>query len=94
LHIIPETRKNEILSFIKSGLEDFSVSRSVERAHGWGVPVPGDDSQVMYVWFDALSNYINTLDYAHESKAFQSFWLDATERIHCIGKGINKHTQY
>ncbi|HCC05262.1 TPA: methionine--tRNA ligase [Patescibacteria group bacterium] len=95
LHIIPETRKNEILSFIKSGLEDFSISRSVERAHGWGVPVPGDDSQVMYVWFDALSNYINVLDYAHEGKAFQDFWLDANERIHCIGKGINRfHTVY
>ena len=95
LHIIPESRKNEILSFSRSGLEDFSISRSVERAHGWGVPVPGDDSQVMYVWFDALSNYINALDYVHDGQAFQDFWLNANERIHCIGKGINRfHTIY
>jgi len=55
--ILPESRKNEALGFIKQGLEDFSVSRSVGRARGWGVPVPTDESQIMYVWFDALNVY-------------------------------------
>jgi methionyl-tRNA synthetase len=95
LSITPVSRKNEIVSFIKSGLEDFSISRSVARAHGWGVPVPGDDSQVMYVWFDALSNYINALEYADEGENYQAFWKNADERIHFVGKGINRfHTIY
>ncbi|MEX1061598.1 MAG: methionine--tRNA ligase, partial [Patescibacteria group bacterium] len=64
--IIPETRKNEVLSFIRGGLEDFSISRSVERAHNWGIPIPGDSRQVMYVWFDALTNYITALGYAED----------------------------
>ena len=55
--IVPQARKNEVLGFIKSGLEDFSISRSVKRARGWGVPVPGDDTQIMYVWFDAMNVY-------------------------------------
>ncbi|MDP3880579.1 MAG: methionine--tRNA ligase, partial [bacterium] len=55
--IRPQSRKNEALAFIKRGLKDFSISRSKERARGWGVPVPGDDSQIIYVWFDALNVY-------------------------------------
>jgi len=95
VRIIPPSRKNEALSFIEGGLEDFSISRSVERAHGWGIPVPDDSSQVMYVWFDALSNYINALDYAHEGENYEDFWRRADERIHIIGKGINRfHTIY
>ncbi|MDQ7799017.1 MAG: methionine--tRNA ligase [Candidatus Edwardsbacteria bacterium] len=86
--IIPRTRKNEVLSFIRGGLEDFSVSRSKERAKGWGIPVPGDPAQVVYVWFDALANYINALDYADDGKLFKMFWTDCPERIHVIGKGI------
>jgi len=83
--VVPETRKNEMVSFIKMGLEDFSISRSTERAHGWGVPVPGDPTQIMYVWFDALSNYITALDYAGDQKLFKKFWpADA----HVIGKGV------
>jgi methionyl-tRNA synthetase len=85
--IIPESRKNEALSFIRRGLEDFSISRTKERAKGWGVPVPGDDSQVMYVWFDALSNYINALDYASDQKLFKKYW---SADVHVIGKGILK----
>lgn len=84
-HIIPESRKNETLSFIRMGLEDFSISRSAQRARGWGVPVPDDSSQIMYVWFDALSNYITALDYASEGENFQKFW---PADIHVIGKGI------
>src|SRR3989304_10154053 len=88
LKIIPETRKNEVLSFIKGGLEDFSISRSKERAHNWGIPVPGDSSQVMYVWFDALTNYITALGYAQEGEKFKNYWDDNPNRVHVIGKGI------
>ncbi len=95
LKIIPEIRRNETLSFIKGGLEDFSISRSMERARGWGVPVPGDDSQIMYVWFDALSNYINALGYGTGGENFEKFWTNGKERLHAIGKGINRfHTIY
>ncbi len=85
LKIIPQTRKNEVLSFVKSGLEDFSISRSVKRAKGWGVPVPKDSTQIMYVWFDALSNYINALDYAGDQKLLKKNW---PADVHIIGKGI------
>lgn len=95
LLIIPESRKNETLSFINSGLEDFSISRSVERTKGWGIPVPGDDTQTMYVWFDALSNYINALGYGEGAENFKKFWSESDERVHVIGKGINRfHTIY
>ncbi|MBU3942871.1 class I tRNA ligase family protein, partial [Patescibacteria group bacterium] len=79
--IIPETRKNEILSFINQGLEDISFSRSVEKLK-WGIPVPGDETQVMYVWADALSNYLSALG-GENSK----YW---PADIHCIGKDILK----
>lgn len=88
LTIYPDYRKNEVLSFIKMGLEDFSVSRSVERARNWGVPVPGDESQIMYVWVDALSNYITALDYANDGDLYQKYWASDGERVHVIGKGI------
>jgi methionyl-tRNA synthetase len=85
--VLPATRKNEVLSFIKMGLEDFSISRSVKRAHGWGVPVPGDDSQIMYVWFDALSNYITALDYHKDGKLLKKYW---PADMHVVGKGITR----
>lgn len=88
LQIYPDYRKNEVLSFIKMGLEDFSISRSVERAKGWGVPVPGDESQIMYVWVDALSNYITALDYSTDGELYGEFWKSDGERVHVIGKGI------
>ena len=88
ISIVPEFRKNEVLSFIDMGLEDFSVSRSVARAKGWGVPVPGDESQIMYVWVDALSNYITALDYAGDGAEYGKYWAGEGERIHIIGKGI------
>ena len=87
LKIVPQTRKNEVLSFISQGLEDFSISRSVERARGWGVPVPGDDSQVMYVWFDALTTYLTALGYP-SGNLFKKYWIDNLNRLHIIGKGI------
>lgn len=88
IKIIPEYRKNEMLSFVKMGLEDFSISRSKERAKGWGVPVPGDESQIMYVWVDALSNYITGLDYSQNEELYQRYWAGESERVHVIGKGI------
>lgn len=74
--VVPAHKKSEALGFIKQGLQDFSVSRSKERAHGWGVPVPNDPSQIMYVWFDALNVY--------RSGALE--WWPA--KLHVIGKGI------
>jgi len=98
LQIIPENRKNEALSFIEKGLEDFSISRSVERAHGWGVPVPGDESQIMYVWVDALSNYITVLGFAEDSQKYKDYWVQTgqeREVIHTLGKGISRfHVLY
>lgn len=94
--IIPQSRKNEILSFINSGLQDFCISRTSERAKGWGIDVPGDETQKMWVWFDALSNYINALGYGsnNESK-FLEFWQNNDLKIHIIGKGINRfHSVY
>ena len=88
LRITPEHRRNEVLSFVRGGLEDFSVSRSRERARGWGISVPGDPTQVVYVWFDALGNYITALDYGNRGERFRGWWEGADERVHVIGKGI------
>ncbi|MGH2448429.1 MAG: methionine--tRNA ligase [Chloroflexota bacterium] len=88
LHIIPEFRKREVMRFIESGLEDFSVSRSRERAHGWGIEVPGDPSQVIYVWFDALANYITALDFADDGELYQRFWVNNPRRVHVLGKDV------
>ncbi|OQX00831.1 methionine--tRNA ligase [Candidatus Parcubacteria bacterium A4] len=84
IKIIPQTRKNEILSFLDQGLEDISFSRSKEKL-SWGIPVPGDESQVMYVWADALTNYISALGYFENSENFKKYW---PADIHCIGKDI------
>jgi methionyl-tRNA synthetase len=71
--IIPDWRREEAINFVKDGLEDFSISREKSRL-SWGVPVPDDDSQVMYVWFDALVNYISTLGWPEETGNFEKFW--------------------
>lgn len=86
--IIPKTRKKEILSFINSGLEDICISRFAERAHGWGIDVPGDPSQKIWVWLEALSNYVNALGYAENSKKFQEWWQKNENKLHFVGKGI------
>jgi methionyl-tRNA synthetase len=84
LKIYPEFRKNEVLSFLKEPLRDISVSRSNERAKNWGVPVPNDDTQRMYVWFDALNIYRSGVD-------VKTWPAD----LHIIGKGIIRfHTVY
>lgn len=80
--IIPDFRFNEIKNFIKNGLQDFSISRKKEKMP-WGIPVPGDDSQVMYVWFDALSNYINTLGWPKEDGDFKKYWVEGTPTQYC-----------
>ncbi|MDD5023258.1 MAG: methionine--tRNA ligase [Candidatus ainarchaeum sp.] len=87
MKIYPKSRKEEILNFIKQGLEDFSVSRTVERAKGWGVPVPGDNSQIMYVWFDALSCYITGVGFGKNDREFKKWWPCD---VHIIGKGITR----
>jgi len=86
IKIIPETRKNENLSFIKQGLEDISFSRP-RKDLKWGIPVPDDESQTIYVWADALSNYISALGFAENNKKFLKFW---PADVHCIGKDIQK----
>ena len=77
-----------MLAFLAGGLDDISVSRSQARARGWGIPVPDDPTQVIYVWWDALGNYITALDYGTDGDAFDTWWRHADERIHVIGKGI------
>ncbi len=95
VEVIPEKRKNEVLSFIKHGLEDFSISRSAERAKGWGIKAPGDPSQVIWVWFDALANYITALGYAKNASRFRDFWQNNKNIIHLIGKGVSRfHAVY
>lgn len=81
--VVPETRRNEILSVLKEGLEDISVSRPKEKLD-WGVPVPGDKSQVMYVWVEALMNYITVLGYP-EHQDFKDYW---PAEVQVIGKDI------
>ena len=88
LEIVPETYRNEVLAFLAGGLDDISVSRSQTRARGWGIPVPDDPSQVIYVWWDALGNYVTALDYGTDGDAFDTWWRTSDERIHVVGKGI------
>src|SRR5215469_2927453 len=88
IRIEPAGRRNEVLALIDGGLEDFSVSRSTERARGWGIPVPGDPGQVIYVWWDALGNYLTALDYAADGDNLTRWWTGASRRIHLLGKGV------
>lgn len=81
--VIPAHRANEILYVLKEGLADISISRPKEKL-SWGVPVPGDDSQVMYVWFEALTNYITLLEYP-DGEDFKKFW---PANVQIIGKDI------
>ncbi len=95
LAIEPEHRRNEVLAVLRSGLADLSVSRPRERAGGWGIPVPGDPGQVIYVWFDALANYVTALGYGNGGGDYARWWADGGERIHLVGKGITRfHALY
>ncbi len=78
--ITPSWRREEAVAFVKSGLEDFSISREKSRL-SWGVPVPDDDTQTMYVWFDALTSYISTLGWPQDPESnFQKFWVEGETR--------------
>jgi len=88
LRIEPASRRNEVLGFIDGGLADFSVSRSVQRAGGWGIGVPGDPTQVTYVWWDALANYVTALGYGGSGGDYQRWWVGADRRVHLVGKGV------
>ena len=88
LRIEPAGRRNEVLSFIDSGLSDLSISRSATRARGWGIPVPDDPSQVVYVWFDALGNYITALGYGTDEAELGRWWTGASRQIQLLGKGV------
>lgn len=92
LKIIPENKRQEALSFIKGGLEDFSISRSKERAKGVGVPIPGDEDQIFYVWFDALNIYMTGVGYGTDEEKWKKYW---PADLHIIGKDINRfHSVY
>jgi len=80
--IVPETRRNEIVSFVSSGLKDLSLSRTSFR---WGIPFPSDPEHIFYVWFDALANYITALDYASDQELFRHYW---PADVHLVGKDI------
>jgi methionyl-tRNA synthetase len=87
VRVEPPARRNEVLAFVRAGLADFSVSRPAARAGGWGIPVPDDPGQVVYVWWDALTNYVTALG-AGDGDTYRRWWQDSDERIHIIGKGI------
>ncbi len=81
--ILPKSRKNEVVSFVKSGLKDLSISR---KSFSWGIPVPTNKDHVIYVWLDALTNYISALNYPHtDDKLYKNFW---PADVHMIGKDI------
>ena len=86
--VVPDFRFNEIKSFVERGLQDFSISRLKEKM-SWGIPVPGDDKHVMYVWFDALTSYISTLGWNGEDadgasdSLFNKFWKNGTPTQYC-----------
>ncbi len=90
----PDARRNEVLSFVRGGLQDLSISRQ-KSSVSWGIPVPDDEDHVMYVWLDALSNYITALGYGNAEKAsvgFEKYWQNA---VHLVGKDILRfHTVY
>lgn len=93
LRIRPDARRNEVIAFIKRGLQDLSISR-LKTSVAWGVPVPDDEEHVMYVWLDALSNYITAIGYGNEERTgigFEKYW----PAVHLVGKDILRfHTIY
>jgi len=80
--IRPKSRRNEVISFVKGGLTDLSISRTSFK---WGIPVPGDEEHVIYVWLDALTNYISALGYPNEDGNYKKFWPASA---HVVGKDI------
>lgn len=82
--------REEILAFLREPLRDLCVSRSAERARGWGLAVPDDASQVIWVWFDALAYYLSSLDHGSPGSELARYWHGDAERLHVIGKGITR----
>lgn len=80
--IVPEFRYNEMKAFVARGLQDFSISR-LKSKMPWGIPVPNDSLHVMYVWFDALTNYINTLDWQNNKEQFEKYWVKGNPTQYC-----------
>ena len=94
IQIVPAKRKKEVLRFVESGLQDISISRDAGRVGGWGIPVPGDPSQVIYVWIDALINYISGPGFA-AGDGWKEFWNEEVKKTHVIGKNVWKfHAVY
>ena len=90
--IQPESRRNEMIAFVKGGLSDLSVSRT---SFDWGVPVPGSDGHVMYVWVDALTNYLTGCGYPDDAERMARYWAEGGDITHIIGKDIVRfHTVY
>ena len=85
--IQPESRRNELLALLKEGLQDLSISRPKEKALGWGIPFPGDPDSVVYVWFDALANYITAVGYGQDPARFAHWW---PADLHVVGKDITR----
>jgi methionyl-tRNA synthetase len=85
LRIRPESRRNEVLGVIRQGLKDFSISRARVK---WGIAVPEQPDHVLYVWVDALSNYLTALGFADDAPDYRHYWAGADERLHVIGKDI------
>jgi len=93
VRVVPEAREREVLSFIERGLADISISRDAARSAGWGVPYPGDSTQVVYVWIEALVNYLSGLGFP-DTRDVDRFWNRAA-RCHVIGKNVWKfHAVY
>ena len=80
--VLPESRRNEIVSFVSSGLRDLSISRTSFR---WGIPFPSDPRHIFYVWFDALANYVTALEYGGTQELYRRFW---PADVHLVGKDI------
>ncbi|MDQ5912311.1 MAG: methionyl-tRNA synthetase [Patescibacteria group bacterium] len=89
--VVPDFRFNEIKSFIERGLQDFSISR-LKSKMSWGIPVPGDEDHVMYVWFDALVNYISTLGWPGNDSNFNKFWVNGTPVQYCGKDNLRQQT--
>ncbi|MBI2411139.1 MAG: methionine--tRNA ligase [Candidatus Kerfeldbacteria bacterium] len=84
--VVPKAKFREMKELVKNGLEDVSISREKEQL-SWGIPVPGDDTQVMYVWFEALMNYLSVIDYGRNKETFAKWW---PADIQIVGKDINR----
>lgn len=89
IRILPISRKNEALQFIRQGLQDISVTRRQDRSEGWGIAVPGNPDQIIYVWIDALINYLSGQGFGEDDR-WTKIWNEQTRKIHVIGKNVWK----